>query len=124
MRTILMTTLLILTLQAHATDGDAYRQAIDAIDACDYPRALAPLRSAAAAGDRRAQALLGLMLIHGPALYAGIATEPVEAITWLRRAAQQGDAVSAWAVRRIPSLAGGTATRHEVLEPSMRSAKR
>ena len=117
MRTILMTTLLILTLQAHATDGDAYRQAIDAIDACDYPRALAPLRSAAAAGDRRAQALLGLMLIHGPALYAGIATEPVEAITWLRRAAQQGDAVSAWAVRRIPALAGGTATKHEFSNP-------
>jgi TPR repeat protein len=87
---------------AHAMDQ--LDRAIVAIETFDYPRALGPLREAAAAGDRRAQRLLGFMLLHGEQLYRGVGSDVAEALLWLRKAAAQGDEQAAWAVARIERL--------------------
>lgn len=84
--------------------------AISAIEAYDYPRALPPLRVAAMQGDRRAQRLLGFMLLHGEQLYRGIDTNPGEGVAWLRKASAQGDEHAAVALARIERhLVVGTA---------------
>ena len=75
--------------------------AIVAIESCDYPRALQPLRVAAAEGDRDAQRLLGFMLLHGAQLYRGVDVDRPEAIAWLRKASAQGDEQAAWVIARI-----------------------
>ncbi len=80
--------------------GDLDRAMI-AIEAYDYPRALPPLRTAATQGDRRAQRLLGFMLLHGERLFRGISADPTEAMTWFRKASAQGDEQAAWVVARI-----------------------
>jgi TPR repeat protein len=87
---------------AHATDH--FDRAIVAIETYDYPRALGPLREAAAEGDHRAQRLLGFMLLHGEQLYRGVGTDIAEALVWLRKAARQGDEQAAWVVARIERL--------------------
>lgn len=79
---------------------DDLQRAHAALEAYDYPRALAPLRSAAAGGDRRAQRLLGFMLLHGEQLYRGIRADRAEALSWLRKAAAQGEEQAAWFVAR------------------------
>lgn len=87
-------------------------RAIAAIEAYDYPRALPPLREAAGRGDRRAQRLFGLMLLHGEQLYRGVSADPAEAMAWLRKASAQGDEHAAWVVARIErSRVATTATR-------------
>ena len=97
---------------AHATDG--LDRAIVAIEAYDYPRALAPLREAAAQGDRRAQRLLGFMILHGEQLYRGVGTDTAEALVWLRKAAAQRDEQAAWVVARIERL---QVAQREVIYP-------
>ncbi len=81
--------------------ADDLDRAIAAIEAYDYPRALPPLRAAAAQGDRSAQRLLGFMLLHGEQLYRGINADPTEAVAWLRKAAALGDEQAAWLVARV-----------------------
>jgi TPR repeat protein len=94
----------------HAADD--FDRAITAIEAYDYPRALPPLREAASHGDRRAQRLLGFMLLHGEQLYRGISANPAEAVAWLRKASAQGDEQAGWVVARIDrSRVASTAPR-------------
>ena len=51
--------------------------------------------------DRRAQRLLGFMLLHGEQLYPGVAADPGEAIAWLRKASAQGDEQAAFTLARV-----------------------
>ena len=90
-----------LTAMAPVHAAEDLDRAITAIEAYDYPRALPPLRTAATQGDRRAQLLLGFMLLHGEQLYRGISADPVEAMAWFRKASAQGDEQAAWVVARI-----------------------
>lgn len=61
-----------------------------------YAAGLIPLRAAAEAGDVRARRALGLMLLHGDAVYGSeIAANRDEAVRWLRLAATQGCEASA-----------------------------
>jgi TPR repeat protein len=103
-------TLAATAMTASAGAADDFDRALAAIEAYDYPRALAPLRAAAAQGDRRAQRLLGFMLLHGEQLYRGIDTNPGEGVAWLRKASAQGDEHAAVALARIERhLVVGTA---------------
>lgn len=76
-------------------------RALAELEACDYPRAVASLRTAADDGDRRAQRILGFMLLHGDRLYRGVATDRAEAVAWLRKAAHAGDEQAGWFVARL-----------------------
>jgi TPR repeat protein len=55
-----------------------------------YPAALRLARPLAAAGDARAQSLLGILYYHGK----GVQQDFAMAATWLRRAADQDDAIA------------------------------
>ena len=103
MRKILMgaVTLAVLTTMTPIHAGGEVDLAISAIEAYDYPRALPPLRVAAMQGDRRAQRLLGFMLLHGGQLYRGVDADPAEALSWLRKASEQGDEQAALVVSRL-----------------------
>lgn len=60
-----------------------------------YAAGLAPLRQAAIAGNRDARRTLGLMLLHGEALYgAEVPANREEGLRWLRLAAADGCEVS------------------------------
>jgi TPR repeat protein len=99
--------LVVVATIAPSTQADAeFDRAIGAIDAYDYPRALPPLSVAAEAGDRRAQRLLGFMLLHGEALYRGVVADPVQAVAWLRRASEQGDEQAASVLGRLAGPSG------------------
>jgi TPR repeat protein len=76
-------------------------RALAEIEAYDYPRAVASLRAAADDGDRRAQRILGFMLLHGDRLYRGVTADRAEAVAWLRKAANAGDEQAAWFVARF-----------------------
>jgi TPR repeat protein len=77
-----------------------FEAGVEAIEAHDYPRAVAFLRVAAIRGDARAQRVLGLMLLWGPTLYPGVAADPNEALMWMQHAADRGDEQAQWMVRR------------------------
>jgi TPR repeat protein len=112
MRSVLVGAFAVAALTAmglvHAAEG--LDRAIAAIEAYDYPRALPPLREAATSGDRRAQRLLGFMLLHGEQLYRGVRADPAEAMAWLRKASEQGDEQAAWVVARIERSRVATTT--------------
>ena len=76
-------------------------RALVELEAYDYPRAVASLRAAADDGDRRAQRILGFMLLHGDRLFRGVAADRAEAVAWLRKAAHAGDEQAAWFVARL-----------------------
>ena len=76
-------------------------RALVELEAYDYPRAVASLRAAADGGDRRAQRILGFMLLHGDRLFRGVAAGRAEAVAWLRKAAHAGDEQAAWFVARL-----------------------
>jgi TPR repeat protein len=76
-------------------------RALVELEAYDYPRAVASLRTAADDGDRRAQRILGFMLLHGEGLYRGVAVDRAQAVAWLRKAALAGDEQAAWFVARL-----------------------
>ena len=103
MRSVLMSALAVasLTAMVPVLAAEDFDRAIIAIEAYDYPRALPPLRAAATQGDRRAQRLLGVMLLLGVQLFRGISADPAEAVVWLRKASAQGDEQAAWVVSRI-----------------------
>jgi TPR repeat protein len=96
------------TVAPSARADAEFDQALGAIDTCDYPRALAPLRTAAEAGDRRAQRLLGFMLLHGEALYRGVVADPIQALAWLRRSSGQGEVQAAFVLARLEGRSGAT----------------
>lgn len=88
-----------------ARSADPWTEAIEALGDYNYPRAMPLIRQSAAEGNMRAQEMLGLMMIHGEALYVS-ATHPdrAEALQWLARAAGQGsevaqDLLRSWARR-------------------------
>lgn len=88
-----------------AYSNDSLAQAIEALGDYNYPKAIPLIRISAEQGNMHAQEMLGLMLIHGEALYAS-AIEPdrAEALHWLAKAAENGSVIaqhllSAWAKR-------------------------
>lgn len=67
-----------------------------------YSAGLAPLRSAAAAGSVDARRTLGLMLLHGEALYGTeVPTNRKEGLHWLRLAAAAGCETSKYVLARL-----------------------
>lgn len=60
-----------------------------------YADAIAEFRRAAAAGNSRAEEILGFMFLHGPDLYgADVPADRDEAVRWFARAAKDGREVS------------------------------
>lgn len=78
-----------------------FEAGVAALEACDFPRAVAPLRIAALRGDARAQRVLGLMLLWGPTLYPGVQADPAEALMWLQHASDLGDEQAQRLVKRM-----------------------
>lgn len=78
-----------------ARSADTWTEAMEALGDYNYARAMPLIRRSAAEGNMRAQEMLGLMLIHGEALYASAAQpDRAEALQWLARAAGQGSEVA------------------------------
>ena len=66
---------------------DDYKDAVKAIEARDYVRAVNILRPLASGGDAEAQATIGVMYADGK----GVAKNVVEGVKWYRLAAAQGE---------------------------------
>ena len=67
-----------------------------------YAAGLAPLRQAAETGNGDARRTLGLMLLHGQALYgAEVPTNREEGLRWLRLAAADGCETSKHVLARL-----------------------
>lgn len=114
MRSTLVAVIGLATLAAVVPAGahEGLERALVAFDAYDYPRAVLSLRDAAEKGDRRAQRILGFMLLHGDRLYRGVVADRAEAVVWLRKAAREGDEQAAWFVSRMDGVRGtGVAAR-------------
>jgi TPR repeat protein len=68
---------------------------VQAFEQSRYGDAIAEFRSAANAGDSRAQEILGFMYLHGPNLYgASVPLDRDQAIHWFRHAALGGSEVA------------------------------
>lgn len=70
-----------------------------------YAAGLVPLRQAAEAGNRDARRTLGLMLLHGEALYGTeVPTNREEGLRWLRLAAADGCEISKHALVKLGKM--------------------
>jgi len=111
-RTLVTSSLLALVATVPISASSAsFDDALEAIDQCDYSRAVAPLRAAADSGDVRAQRLLGFMFLHGPSLYPGVARDRNEAVLRLRQASAQGSQEAALVLNRIADVQAALARR-------------
>lgn len=71
-----------------------------------YAAGLVPLRQAAEAGNRDARRTLGLMLLHGEALYGTeVPTNREEGLRWLRLAAAGGCNISKHVLAKLGKTA-------------------
>lgn len=95
-----MRLLLIGATSVHA--GGSLSNAQEMFDEHRYAAGLVPLRQAAETGDRDARRTLGLMLLHGQALYgAEVPTNREEGWRWLRLAAADGCETSKHVLARL-----------------------
>lgn len=76
------------------TPEQRFSLALEAQTARDYGAMVGWLRSAAEAGHRPAQEMLGMVLLGGPTLFgAAVPRAPCEALGWFIRAADQGSEI-------------------------------
>jgi TPR repeat protein len=99
-RLIAAACLLVAVGTARAESTDDYTLALYAYDACRWQEAMALLERGADAGDARAQEMLGMMHLAGPALYGADVPQDADAgVRWLERAAAQGSEAARVVVR-------------------------